>query len=149
MCIRDSYKIKKGKNERYAVTEQERAAILAEFGLGQLQLSSLGGEGKTFESDVLRELMDLVARIGAREARMPAEGVVPFGDYLAEATVPGCELPHYYVVRGGEGAFCDNEEQMQAKIESITAAKGSPPVCLLYTSPSPRDLSTSRMPSCA
>ncbi len=122
------YKIKKGKNERYAVTEQERAAILAEFGLGQLQLSSLGGEGKTFERDVLRELMDLVARIGAREARMPAEGVVPFGDYLAEATVPGCELPHYYVVRGGEGAFCDTEEQMQAKIEAVTAEKGSPPV---------------------
>ena len=28
-------------------------------------------------------------------------------------------------------------------------AKGNTPLCLLYTSPSPRDLSTSRMPSSA
>jgi len=122
------YKIKKGKNERYAVTEEERAAILAEFGLGQLQLSFTGGDEKTFTGDTLRELMDLVTKIGAREARMPAEGVVPFGDYLAAATVPDCELPHYYVVHNGDGAFLDNEEQMQSKIESVTAAKGSPPI---------------------
>ena len=56
---------------------------------------------------------------------MPAEGIVPFGDYLAAATVPDCELPHY-VVRGGR-VFLD-EEQMRAKIESVTAAKGAPPV---------------------
>ncbi len=126
------YKIKKGKNERYAVTEEERAAILAEFGLGQLQLEFLdgkpAGEGKSFAADALRELMDLVSKIGAKANRMPAEDAVPFGDYVAEATVPDCELPHYYVVRGGEGSFCDNEEQMQAKLEAVAAEKGSPPV---------------------
>ena len=49
------YKIKKGKNERYAVTEEERAAILAEFGLGQLELEFFGdaapGEGAKFSGD--------------------------------------------------------------------------------------------------
>ncbi|MFN3243115.1 MAG: DNA topoisomerase (ATP-hydrolyzing) subunit B [Planctomycetota bacterium] len=122
------YKIKKGKQERYAVTEEERAAILAEFGLGQLELTFTGGDDQKFAGDKLRGLMDLVTKIRAREGRMPAEGVVPFGDYLAAATVPDCELPHYYVVHDGEAAFLDNEEQMQAKIESITAQKGSPPV---------------------
>ncbi|MEC7726596.1 MAG: DNA gyrase subunit B, partial [Planctomycetota bacterium] len=126
------YKIKKGKNERYAVTEEERAAILAEFGLGQLELEFFGdaapGEGAKFSGDVLRELMDLVAKVKAREARMPAEGVVPFGGYLAAATVPDCELPQYYVVHEGSGVFLDNEEQMRAKIESVAAAKGAPPV---------------------
>ena len=33
--------------------------------------------------------------------------------------------------------------------ETDIAAMGSPETCLLYTSPSPRDLSTSRMPSSA
>ena len=122
------YKIKKGKNERYAVTEEERAAILAEFGLGQLQLEFLGGDGRSFAGDELRELMDLVAKLRAKAARMPAEGVVPFADYLSQATVPDCELPHYYVIHDGDGAFLDNEAQMQAKLESIAAAKGSPPV---------------------
>ena len=126
------YKIKKGKNERYAVTEEERAAILAEFGLGQLQLEFLDGkapgEGRTFAGDELRELMDLVTKLRSKAARMPAEGVVPFGDYLAQATVPDCVLPHYYVVYEGEGQFLDTEEQMQARLESIAAAKGSPPV---------------------
>ena len=126
------YKIKKGKNERYAVTEEERAAILAEFGLGQLQLEFFGGgssgEGKVFAGDALREFMDIVAQIRSREARMPAENVVPFGDYLAAATVPDCVLPNYYVIFKGEGEFFDNEEQMQSKLESIAATKGSPPV---------------------
>ena len=72
--------------------------------------------------------MDLVAKLRAKAARMPAEGVVPFADYLSQATVPDCELPHYYVIHDGDGAFLDNEAQMQAKLESIAAAKGSPPV---------------------
>lgn len=59
---------------------------------------------------------------------MPAENVVPFGDYLAAATVPDCVLPNYYVIFEGEGEFFDNEEQMQSKLESIAATKGSPPV---------------------
>ena len=124
------YKIKKGKNERYAVTEEERAAILAEFGLGQLKLEFFNGksagEGVEFTGDALRELMDLVAKIRSRAARMPADGAVPFDEYLAAATVPDCELPHYYVVKGGAGEFLDNEAQMQAKLESIANAKGSP-----------------------
>ncbi len=40
--------------------------------------------------------------------------------------MPDCVLPLYYVQTNGEGKFLDNEEQMQAKIESLTAAKGSP-----------------------
>ena len=41
------YKIKKGKTERYAVEEPEKAAILADLGLGQLKLQAVGG--KLFE----------------------------------------------------------------------------------------------------
>ena len=62
---------------------------------------------------------------------MPAEGAVPFGEYLASATVPDCELPHYYVMHhgitgGAAGEFLDNEAQLQARIESLTQKKGSP-----------------------
>ena len=42
-----------------------------------------------------------------------------------------------------------NDEQMTKKVKGINAVLDKLKVCLLYTSPSPRDLSTSRMPSSA
>tara|TARA_R110002072_G_scaffold302499_1_gene485928 strand:- start:99414 stop:101870 length:2457 start_codon:yes stop_codon:yes gene_type:complete len=122
------YKIKKGKTERYAIEEPEKAAILADLGLGQLKLQQVardGVEGKLFDGKELRDVMETVGKIATKQRRMPAGGAVPFFDYLAEATVPDCVLPHYYVVHDGEGKFLDNEEQMQAKIEALTAVKGS------------------------
>lgn len=118
------YKIKKGKTERYAIEEPEKAAILADLGLGQLKLQQI--DGKLFEGDNLRDIMETVGKISAKQRRMPAGGAVPFFDYLAEATVPDCELPHYYLVHQGNGTFLDNEAQMQSKIETLTAVKGSP-----------------------
>ena len=50
---------------------------------------------------------------------MPADGAVPFLDYLAQATVPDCELPACYVVRDGEGQFFDTEAQMEAELERL------------------------------
>ena len=49
--------------------------------------------------------------------------------------VPDAEVVSIPVADGGEGS-----------VEAFLAAMGG---CLLYTSPSPRDLSTSRMPSSA
>lgn len=118
------YKLKKGKTERYAVTEEQRTAILTELGLGQLRLQQI--DGKLFDGDELKRLIETVNRISSVERRMPSEGVVPFEEYLSQATVPECELPHYYVLHRGEGVFLDNEEQLQAKIETLTAEKGSP-----------------------
>jgi len=117
------YKIKKGKTERYAIEEPEKAAILADLGLGQLKLQQVGG--KLFEGQDLRRIMETVGEISNKQVRMPAGGVVPFVDYLAEATVPDCDLPHYYVVDNGESSFLDTETNLQAKIESLTAKKGS------------------------
>ncbi|MFK7739501.1 MAG: DNA topoisomerase (ATP-hydrolyzing) subunit B [Planctomycetota bacterium] len=120
------YKIKKGKKERYAVTEEEKAAILAELGLGVIKLQT-ADEKIEFSGDKLRELIETISFISATERRMPTEGAVPFGSYLAQATVPDCELPHYFLIpKGEDGVFLDNEEQLQAKIESLTSKKGSP-----------------------
>ena len=43
----------------------------------------------------------------------------------------------------------DDPESSDPSSGGISTARGSAVVCLLYTSPSPRDLSTSRMPSSA
>jgi len=117
------YKIKKGKTERYALEEPEKAAILAELGLGQLKLQRI--DGKLFEGNELRSVMEIVGKIINKQRRMPAGGAVSFVDYLAEATVPDCVLPHYFVINGDDGAFLDTEEQLQAKIETLKAKKGS------------------------
>ena len=50
----------------------------------------------------------------------------------------------------GELKFVElNEKIIKTARESIFAMVNSLKICLLYTSPSPRDLSTSRMPSSA
>ena len=43
----------------------------------------------------------------------------------------------------------DADERLTENISSVNQRFGGDMVCLLYTSPSPRDLSTSRMPSSA
>ena len=48
-------------------------------------------------------------------------------------------------VEAWQNWFCDQRLSLQSGLENDDRLK----VCLLYTSPSPRDLSTSRMPSSA
>ena len=50
----------------------------------------------------------------------------------------------------GYGFEFYGDEQTRVKMgETMTKEEAKPLLCLLYTSPSPRDLSTSRMPSSA
>ena len=44
---------------------------------------------------------------------------------------------------------CEIKENVNYKTSLVFSFKNTPGACLLYTSPSPRDLSTSRMPSSA
>jgi DNA gyrase subunit B len=117
------YKIKKGKVERYAVTEEEKVELLAELGLGTTVLQRLGG--RSFQGRDLRELMDSVGKIQGLEKRMPAEGAVPFVDYLHAAAMPDCRLPAYYVVHRHQGRFLDTEVQLDAELARIKKHKGA------------------------
>ncbi|MCR9244484.1 MAG: DNA topoisomerase (ATP-hydrolyzing) subunit B [bacterium] len=117
------YRLSKGKTERYAVTESEKDAILAELGLGQTSLK--GPDGKDWQSNDLTQLMAATTSVLMAEDRMPPEGAVPFLDYVAEATVPDCELPSHYIVKGGEGHFVDTETQLNAELEKLAGEKGS------------------------
>jgi len=55
---------------------------------------------------------------------MPSEDIVPYVDYLCEATIPDCRLPTHYVVRNGLGRFLDTESQMQAELEAMAKDAG-------------------------
>ncbi|MBL9080107.1 MAG: DNA topoisomerase (ATP-hydrolyzing) subunit B [Planctomycetes bacterium] len=116
------YGIKKGKTERFAVTEEDKLAILAELGLGATRLVHTGG--KRWHGRELRRLMDTVSRLRDLERRMPADGAVPFDRYLAGATVPDREPPAYHVVLGGKGHFVDTEAQLTVELEQLTQQKG-------------------------
>ena len=52
-------------------------------------------------------------------------------------------------VEGVEGAEGAEERAVEEAVEGARGVRGEIEGCLLYTSPSPRDLSTSRMPSSA
>ena len=66
-------------------------------------------------------------------------------EYLRDLEYQPCNLPNVGVHYGDVRAICISRESSayvsEGSIKSYT--------CLLYTSPSPRDLSTSRMPSSA
>jgi DNA gyrase subunit B len=111
------YGIKKGKTERFAVTEEDRLAISAELGLGATQL--VHASGARWQGRELRQLMDLVVRLGELENRLPPDSGVPFADYLAAATVPERHLPAVYFVVGGNGRFLDTETQLSAELERL------------------------------
>jgi DNA gyrase subunit B len=130
------YRLSKGKTERYAVTEEEKTAILAELGLGQTVLVDTTGQcwgGKPMAGRDLTALVERLARIMAEQNRMPADGVVPFLDYLTLATVPDCKLPAYYMIKGGAGRFFDTEAQLDAELERLTEQKGAE--LLIYEGP--------------
>jgi DNA gyrase subunit B len=116
------YGIRKGKTERFAVTEDEKLTIMAELGLGATSLGH--SSGKRWQGLELRRLMNTVGKLRELERRMPAEGAVPFAAYLAAATVPDRVLPANYMVLGGKGRFLDTEVQLVAAIEELTREKG-------------------------
>jgi len=76
---------------------------------------------------------DTVAVTKVEQNRMPADGVVPFLDYLTLATVPDCELPAYYMIKGGAGRFFDTEAHLDAELERLTEQKGAE--LLIYEGP--------------
>jgi len=76
--------------------------------------------------------------------------------YLEEIVRRYAAIRRVAGARMGDGALCvfvaDHgvaEESVSAYPQTVTAEMLRNIACLLYTSPSPRDLSTSRMPSCA
>jgi DNA gyrase subunit B len=117
------YRLSKGKTERYAVTEDDKVEFMAELGLGQVSLQQVGG--KKFVGRDLKHLVDAVGKVLNIERRMPAEGVVPFADYISEARMPNCELPSYYMVHKGKGSFLDTEAQLEAALAGLRTTKGS------------------------
>ena len=56
---------------------------------------------------------------------------------------------YYYVKIGNKNYYSKNYEKAIEYYEKALKIKEDYNICLLYTSPSPRDLSTSRMPSSA
>ena len=116
-------------------------------------------DGEEFEVDVERNGDSWIVRVGGREFSIGVDGGVPRGvarrstrrgrrrnrSGTISSSIPGKVVALHVAVgdRVGDGDVLLVLEamKMQNEIQS--------PICLLYTSPSPRDLSTSRMPSSA
>ena len=117
------YRIKKGKTERYAVTEEDKINLLAELGLGSTTLTH--ASGKVWRGRELRTLMDLVGKLREQEKKLPQDAGVPFAEYLAAATVPDRHMPVVWFVVGGKGRFVDTEVALAAELEKLKQRKGS------------------------
>ena len=96
------------------------------------------------------EIVDLSGPDSAlREADVPepeaSHMLTPGSGVLVDVTAAGVSFPEVLQTRG--------EYQVKPPLPFVPGSEVAGPVrsapCLLYTSPSPRDLSTSRMPSSA
>lgn len=114
--------VKKGKEERYVVSEQEKQKTSAEMGIGTIELVLNGGEPKSFQRDNLINLLDVVSRVLAFQRGLPAESGISYSDYLAEASTPDMELPAFWYRKGGESGFVDTPTQMDALLEQWRAS---------------------------
>ena len=98
---------------------------------------------------------DIISKISASEELADEFGTEDNStlrviDCQGKAIIPGFVDSHTHLLWGG-----DRANEMQLRHNGLTysdiakSGGGIQKTCLLYTSPSPRDLSTSRMPSSA
>ena len=73
-------------------------------------------------------------------------GYVSVGLYPSN---PSSEVQYLLSHSEAKILFAEDQEQVDKALEVVDDLPGLDKICLLYTSPSPRDLSTSRMPSSA
>ncbi len=114
------FRIVKGKQQRYALTEQDKLNISAELGLGSIELT-LRASGERFQGERLRRVLDTVTRIMAHHREMPAEAGIVFTDYLAQASDREPRLPMFWFVRKDGGRFVAAQEEMEAILEELRA----------------------------
>ena len=69
--------------------------------------------------------------------------------YESELQVLAVNMENYFSNAVGVAEHPDIIGEIDKLIEQVSATEEKLRICLLYTSPSPRDLSTSRMPSSA
>ena len=142
MCIRDSFKAHRGASAWPQVSLQvlsskdvrDRVSMgISDFGLMADELSLEGLEHSTF-------------------AHFPGVVVMPQGHALArfKSIEPEqlVEAP-FLALNPEDPSHRRLEAALAQKSLALRMVVQTPYACLLYTSPSPRDLSTSRMPSSA
>jgi DNA gyrase subunit B len=113
------FKVSKGKTERYVMSEAQLQSVVSELGLGKVSLRVATPDGeKKYAERPLHDLLALLSRIFAFERKLPEAGI-GFAGFLARARIPEMDLPSHWVVREGEGRFCDTETQLEALLEGL------------------------------
>jgi DNA gyrase subunit B len=112
------YRMNRGNQVRYVVSEEERVEVMAELGLGNTELEL--PDGRTVGGRALHTVLNCVTRILGMERRMPAEGSVPFLEYLCSAGPADQQLPAYYLRYKGQGRFIADEIELEGELERLT-----------------------------
>ena len=104
------YKVKRKKNERYIVTDQELREYLIELGIGSLQIEDRTS-GTTFAGDELRPLAKDLERLEDLLPKLAPAGVpLPVDELLA--MWDGDKLPKHWAREGEVDSFFDSREEL-------------------------------------
>ena len=105
--------------------------------LKDLELSNLGGDFSLRDRSLELQLREGLFSIAQ-------EGTTSKATCGVEAPVTATVAANRWTISEGISCVLEGDERLQLNLRELTYR-----ICLLYTSPSPRDLSTSRMPSSA
>ena len=98
----------------------------------------------------IKEIKDSLAKIRPYIVTTPIFQTLSFGQRI-DLKLEQLQYTGSFKCRGAFNSLLDNEKAKQGVVAASGGNHGAAVAyaCLLYTSPSPRDLSTSRMPSSA
>jgi DNA gyrase subunit B len=119
------YLIRKGKEERYVVSDQQRQEVLTELGLGESRLIHRGEGGElVFQGRDLQRLNSVLARIDSYRSQLPADAGIDFEKYLAEARTSSMELPSFWVFHDGVGRFVASQDELNMILGNLRSRHG-------------------------
>ena len=151
MCIRDRYNISREYQDEYSLQSQQRTATAQESNKFDDEIIPTTST-KSVKNKETGEVTDEEVELTKDEGNRPETNLEGL------SSLPPVYGEGKFITAGNASQLSDGSasvvlmeasEAEKRSLEPLGYYRGMTVSCLLYTSPSPRDLSTSRMPSSA
>ena len=146
---------KRKKQREYCIQLKEKQKVRYMYGLLEKQFHNTylkasrmpGQKGENLLFLLESRLDNIVYRMGLAPTRAAARQLVSHSHITLNGAV--CNIPSVQVKPGEVIAVRERSKSLEVITNSVASASKYSWICLLYTSPSPRDSILSRMPSSA
>ena len=151
MCIRDSATVCVGDVTDIDSCEAMTESAMRAYGKVNVLVNNVGISGPGLVTDVEEEFWDTVMDVNLKSVMLTSKFAIP--EMIKDGGGSIINLSSIVGLRAGGGspshAYAASKGGILGLTNSMAVHYGRDNICLLYTSPSPRDATLSRMPSSA